>query len=79
MSGARRGGVFRTDYDLGEVVYLKLADEPKPGMICRISILPGGEAYHVTWGDYAETTHYAMELTRERPSGFGKPDDEADE
>ena len=71
----RTGGVYRTEFAIGEVVYFRLADEPKPGLVCRITLGPMGESYAVTWDDYGETHHFAIELTRDRAEcGLGHGD-----
>jgi hypothetical protein len=52
-------------YDLGELVYHRLATERRKGMITGISIAPDGVLYLVTWSDRCETRHFECELTSE--------------
>jgi hypothetical protein len=59
---------FFADRSLGDVVYLKVRDEPVRGMITGIEIDPRGISYLVTWANQAgELRHYSIELTDERP------------
>lgn len=55
-----------THYWLGDIVYLRMADEPRRGMIaCVLARLGGSFIYDVAWGNAQETRHYAEELSRE--------------
>lgn len=53
-------------YTLGEIVYFRV-DEEKKGIVTGILYRPDGVAYMVTWNDASEQTHFACELTTERP------------
>ena len=61
--------IIETEYSLGEIVYLRMREDKKQGMITGVTIRPGKDgstmSYNVTWGDTAETMHYSIELTRE--------------
>jgi len=57
--------VIPLPYDVGDVVYHRLADERHRGLITGIQIQPDGASYWVTWGDRHETRHYACELSTE--------------
>jgi len=52
-------------YDVGEVVYHRLASDRHRGMVTGIQIQPDGISYWVTWDDRHETRHYAIELSTE--------------
>jgi hypothetical protein len=52
-------------YDIGEVVYHRLADERCRGLVTGILVRPTGQSYFVTWPDQGESAHYAFELSLE--------------
>jgi hypothetical protein len=52
-------------YSLGEVVYHRLAESPRRGLVTGIQLRPTGCSYLVTWPDQGELAHYAMELSTE--------------
>jgi hypothetical protein len=54
--------VYRPDYDLGDVVYLRCRDEPMKGIITGIGIRPGSIYYNVRWSNGQEEGHFALEL-----------------
>jgi hypothetical protein len=55
-------------FDLGDIVYMKVRDEPIKGMVASIVVRPAGVLYYVQWADcYQEGGHYEMELTAEAP------------
>lgn len=53
------------EYNLGDVVYLKLRDERLPGMVTAVFLRPGGVSYEVSWGTGGSGECYAIELSRE--------------
>jgi hypothetical protein len=55
--------VFR--YDLGDIVYHRLATERRKGMVTGFCVAPDGHFYLITWSDRSETRHYECELTSE--------------
>lgn len=56
----------QTKYTIGDVVYLRVNDERKPGMITIISIRPHGYVlYCVVWRGGSETWHSDFELSTE--------------
>lgn len=58
-------------YLIGDIVYLKVHDEPTRGMVTDIDVHPCGVVYHVCWGDTRATTlHYDFELTAEKPPPY---------
>ena len=57
-------------YDLGDVVYHRIACERKRGMVTGISIQPDGGFYFVTWSDRLETRHYQIELCSEYETDY---------
>lgn len=59
---------IRLEFIIGQVVYLGVSDHQAAGVVTHATINPNGVLYHVTWGDTRmSTSHYAMELTVERP------------
>jgi len=52
-------------YDLGDIVYHRLADERRKGMVTGLKIDPGGAMYYVTWPDHMEHQHFECELSTE--------------
>lgn len=58
--------VYRAEFALGEVVYLKLRDNEVPGHVTELAFHPGAAPlYGVAWGDGEFTRHYGLELARE--------------
>lgn len=54
---------YRAEYDLGDVVYLRVRNEAIKGLVTGLIVRPGGVVYLVVWGqDGRENAHYAMEL-----------------
>ena len=47
-------------YDLGDVVYHRLAEERRKGLITGFTITPDGHFYFVTWPDHSEHRHYGL-------------------
>lgn len=62
---------FDVAYDIGDIVYLKIAQERSPGMVTGYIIRPEGSAilYYVAWEDGYEKTHFALELCSEYSPG----------
>lgn len=56
---------IETAYWVGDIVYMRVNQEQKPGMVTGISIRPNGFCYMVTWRGGGETYHYECELTAE--------------
>lgn len=54
------------DFELGDIVYLKIDDSSNPGMVTEIRIFPGNIMYGVTWTNKELTPHYGIELTTTR-------------
>ena len=51
------------DYELGDIVYLRVCGEKSPGMITAMVLsMGGGIIYQVTW-DCGCTNHYGPELS----------------
>ncbi|HMF38294.1 MAG TPA: hypothetical protein VKF17_16745 [Isosphaeraceae bacterium] len=53
------------DYWLGDIIFHRIAEERKRGMVTGINICPDGLYYWITWSDGHETKHYPIELTSE--------------
>lgn len=54
------------DFDLGEIVFLRVRDEPEPGMVTGFCCaLNNCLTYYVSWPSGQELRHFAQELTRE--------------
>lgn len=63
---------FESEFWFGDVVYLRVHDEPRKGMVSRVQLSPGGSVlYTVTWGDRTDSYHYAAELAAEYEPDFG--------
>lgn len=62
------------DFELGELVYLRVGDEDARGIVTGIVLRPHGCTFYVSWGNRTETEHYACELSRE-PRYAGVPGD----
>ena len=58
-------GVIRTEYSIGDLVYLKLREDKEKAYITGISVRPAGVAYYLSWGDATESFHYDFEITKE--------------
>lgn len=59
-------------YWIGDVVFLRVNEERKPGMVTKVSICGGGGVlYAVTWRGGAETYHYECELSSEYVPDYG--------
>jgi hypothetical protein len=53
------------EFEIGEVVYLRCELDRAPGMVTGLTIRPGGLVYEISWPSLRDSTHYAIELTRE--------------
>ncbi len=61
-----RSRIVPVRYDLGDIVYHRLAEERRKGMVTGISITPDEIQYWVTWPpEYLEKQHYECELSTE--------------
>ncbi len=56
--------IRQTPYWIGDIVYLRVADEKRRGMVTGV-MFRQGETYAVTWPDGNEKWHAAIELTSE--------------
>jgi hypothetical protein len=54
------------EWTFGQEVFLKCDADQKKGMVTGITLRPTGAGYNISWGDKAETFHYAFELTTEK-------------
>lgn len=53
-------------YWIGDIVFLRVNDERKRGMVTRVNIVAhDAVSYGVTWCGGSETWHYECELTAE--------------
>lgn len=57
-------------YGLGDIVFLRVAEERIAGMVTSISVRPGHVIYMVSWDGGLDTYHYEMELTSEFVQSF---------
>lgn len=55
----------RVEFDFGDIVFLRVNEERKPGMVTRITLTKTGITYAVTWQGGSETWHFGYELTGE--------------
>jgi len=62
-------------YWLEDVVFLRIREERKPGMVTAITIAPTGVMFTVRF-DEAESEHYEFELTSEFLPSYGNPEDD---
>ena len=60
---------------LGDIVYLKVRAERKPGFVTCVSVHPTGTRYWVTFED-GESDHYEFELSSEYVPDYGTTEDE---
>lgn len=63
---------FTSRYGIGEVVYLRLRDEQKRGMVTRVLFRPDGVMYETSWADAASSWHYEIELSSEYVPDFAR-------
>lgn len=63
---------FTAPYGLGDVVYLRLRDEPQRGMVTRVEFRGSGAFFEVSWGSAISSWHYAIELSSEFVPDFVK-------
>lgn len=62
---------FEHEYEFGETVYLRMAQDRRPGMVTQMAIDAKGLAFYtVSWGNATDSRHYEMELTREYVPDF---------
>lgn len=57
-------------YWIGDIVFLRVNEERKPGMITRL-VISGTVVYWVTWRGGSETAHYECELSSEYVPDYG--------
>lgn len=62
---------FTSRYGIGEVVYLRLRDEPKRGMVTRVQF-NGVALYEIAWADASSSWHYEVELSNEYVPDFAR-------
>ena len=56
---------IESEFWFGDIVYLKVCDEPDRGMVCGVNLRPGNMVtFAIQWGS-AIGEHYGFELTRE--------------
>ncbi len=64
------------EFELGDIVYLRLSDDPMPGIVSGIGFYIDSTRpmYIVSWGDRTTDRHYEAELTTEHVPHFpGEP------
>ncbi len=62
-------------YWLGDVVYLRVNEERKPGMVTCVSVVAHGAlCYRVGWRGGADSIHYECELTSEYVPNYDTAD-----
>lgn len=61
----------------GQVVFLRVSEEPLPGMISATHVRLGGAIDHtVAWADREESIHYEAELSAEFVPDYARGEDE---
>lgn len=64
---------FTSKYGNGDVVYLRVADEPARGMVTAVQFaVNGGVLTRVSWSNRTETWHYEAELSTEYVPDFAR-------
>lgn len=59
-------------YWFGDIVYLRVNDDCKPGMITRVTLNAAGSLlYLITWRGGTETGHFECELSGEYVPDYG--------
>lgn len=56
---------IEVEFDIGDVVFLRVRSERWAGMVTAFTVKPHGIIYAVTWEDGHELWHAAIELTTE--------------
>ncbi len=65
---------YVAEFELGDIVYLKTDTENSPRTVTEITFsIDGGTRYSVVQST-RESTHYALELSKERNLGLGRFD-----
>lgn len=65
MSGLKKWLKAEVDFNLGDIVYQRVASEKCKGMVTAIHFRPSGLAYGVSWDGGMETINFGIELTTE--------------
>lgn len=52
-------------FEIGDIVFLRVYNEPNRGMVTGIMIRETTSIYMITWGDGNEKFHSHLELSRE--------------
>jgi len=65
MSGLKKWLKIEVDFNLGDIVYQRVASDPIKGMVTVIRLCPGGIAYGVSWDGGMESVNFPIELTTE--------------
>lgn len=63
---------------IGDVVYLKMAEEKWAGMVIGYNVRPQGIAYIASWPDGSNDCHYDIELTKEFIPDYGTAEENHD-
>ena len=58
--------IIVTEYDLGDIVYLKTDEDQKARMICSINIKPGLQVLYSLECGTESTIHYEIEMSKEK-------------
>lgn len=67
---------LRTKYWLGDLVYQRIVEDKRPGIITGIGINgTGGVFYEITWPNAVETPHFDYELTSVFIPDYAQDDD----
>lgn len=56
---------IKTEFSLGDLVYLKTDTDQKQRMVTKISITPAGIYYDINCG-VEDSSHYSLEMTTEK-------------
>ena len=62
-----KSNTYKSNYSLGELVYLKTDGDKKVRIITRVSFAVNGCITYNLSCDVSETIHYECEITRDKP------------
>ena len=70
---------MKFEFELGDIVFLRVKEDRVAGMVTVVSVRPGHVLYGVSWASSpgSESFHYAMELTSEFVPQYDTYEDEA--
>lgn len=57
--------LIETDFDLGDIVYLKTDEKQQDRIVTKFSVSPNGVCYMLSCGT-SECSHFAVEISKEK-------------